>query len=42
MKHIRTTSRQRRTPSPAITNFAGLLGFFINVNQQIFRALLRK
>ena len=42
MKHIRTTSSQRRIPAPAVSNFVALLQFFVRVNQQIIEFLFRK
>jgi hypothetical protein len=41
MKHIRTTSRQRQMPAPAISNFVALLRFFVILNQQIIEAIFR-
>jgi hypothetical protein len=41
MKHIRATSKPRRAPAPAASNFFALLEFIVNVNQQIIEALFK-
>ena len=41
MKHIQATSKPRRMPAPAASNFVALLQFIVRVNEQIIDALFK-